>query len=209
MERDQKYGTKAICCLRQHTQHTTDSCFVKQRIYLHLRKQVPRKSFNEREPASYRNLWSPRKINFCRTVRRVVVFADVSINWDSLEFQELCFLSVFLVHDYYKGYFKFIFLYWTWTKTYRHFKNAINYPLILFSKDTQKKTTWRHLTSLPFEVPLTNVVMKHSGCCHPDTRTARLERWECWVLINVKPRIDAAVVGLLKRIQSNVLPLLL
>lgn len=116
MERDQKYSTKAICCLRQHTRHMTDSCFVKQRIYLHLRKQVPRKSFNEREPASYRNLWSPRKINFCRTVRRVVVFADVSINWDSLEFQELCFLSVFLVHDYYKGYFKFIFLYWTWRK---------------------------------------------------------------------------------------------
>lgn len=54
MERDQKYGTKAVCCLRQHTQHETDSCFVKQNKKLHLQKQVPRRGFSEREPSCYK-----------------------------------------------------------------------------------------------------------------------------------------------------------
>lgn len=185
MERDQKYGTKAIYCLRRNTEHTAGSCFVKQMIYLHLSKQISRKSLDEREPYSYRNLWSPRKINFCRTVYRIVVLSNVSINLklsvstvSKKKKKELCFLSVFLVHDYNKGYFKFIFLVLNLIKTLydRHLKNTIT--LILFSKEPQKMAS-RDPSTLTFEAPLMNVATKCSRCCHPEIGIARLEHLEC------------------------------
>lgn len=81
-------------------QHMAGSLFVKQiLIFTGESKFLGKVSVKENH--SYRNLWSTRKINFCRAVYRIRLLFDVLINWRLSVSRTF---MVFLTNEYDKGY---------------------------------------------------------------------------------------------------------